>query len=391
MKTISHVLACLTLITTAHTGLAALAIPSDGSDGALEITANTTIDLSQAVTGAWDANNGANAGKGIYDASKWAVVFKYSSVTIQAGATLTFANHPSRAPVVWLVSGDVTIAGKISVDGKAGTSTAPLRFEPTQPGPGGFRGGVSADGGLVQGTGFGLGGAWNDNGQYGPGQARSYGNGRIVPLLGGSGGSGNGNSAGGSGGGAILIAASGRITVSGGASVTANGGIVGSGPSGSGGGIRLVADEIVGSGFISATGGNAGRIRLEGNSVSTSLISNPAAPAGIPEPLVIWPPASAATARIISISGAAVPEDPRADLTTSSDVQVASTSPVTILIETKNFPPSGTVNLYVKPRHGLQTTYPAILVSGDAATAVWKVEKAVPVGYCTLQARAIAQ
>ena len=78
-----------------------LTIPgADGSDDALNVTVSTNIDLSLAVTGAWDANNAANAGKGIYDASKWAVVFKYSSVNIAPGATVTFSNHPSRAPVV---------------------------------------------------------------------------------------------------------------------------------------------------------------------------------------------------------------------------------------------------------------------------------------------------
>jgi len=97
---------------------AALNVPSDGSDGVLNITANTEIDLSQAVTGTWSDNNSANAGKGIYDPVKWAVVFKYSNVNIAAGATVTFKNHPSRAPVVWLVSDDATIDGEINLDGQ---------------------------------------------------------------------------------------------------------------------------------------------------------------------------------------------------------------------------------------------------------------------------------
>ena len=37
---------------------------ADGSDGVLNITADTVIDLSQAVTANWDANNSANAGQG---------------------------------------------------------------------------------------------------------------------------------------------------------------------------------------------------------------------------------------------------------------------------------------------------------------------------------------
>jgi len=91
------------------------------------------------VTGSWDANNSANAGKGIYDAAKWAVVFKYTSVTIDAGATLTFTNHASRAPVVWLVSGNVTIAGNVRLNGASAVASPGL----AEPGPGGFRGGMS--------------------------------------------------------------------------------------------------------------------------------------------------------------------------------------------------------------------------------------------------------
>ena len=56
---------------------AAIVVPgANGTDGALAITADMVIDLSLAPTGAWDNDNTANAGKGVYDAAKWAVVFK---------------------------------------------------------------------------------------------------------------------------------------------------------------------------------------------------------------------------------------------------------------------------------------------------------------------------
>ena len=112
MKTTRHLIRLplvLALLATLHASGAIVIPGADGSDGALNITANTVIDLSQAVTGAWDANNSANVGKGVYDPAKWAVVFKYASVTVATGATVTFTNHPSRAPVVWLVSGNATI------------------------------------------------------------------------------------------------------------------------------------------------------------------------------------------------------------------------------------------------------------------------------------------
>ncbi|WP_372845321.1 hypothetical protein [Pontiella sp.] len=132
---------------------AAITVPgADGSDGALLITENTVIDLSLATTGEWDD---AGAGNGVYDSNKWAVVFKYSSVVVSNGATLTFANHPSRAPVVWLVSGDVTIDGSLNLNGQS-HQTAPVHAEP---GPGGFRGGAGTySSGAYAGAGFGIGG-----------------------------------------------------------------------------------------------------------------------------------------------------------------------------------------------------------------------------------------
>ena len=71
---------------------------ANGTDGVLVVGTDTVIDLSKAVTAAWNSDNSANVGKGVYDASKWAVVFKYSDVNILSNATVTFKNHPSRAP-----------------------------------------------------------------------------------------------------------------------------------------------------------------------------------------------------------------------------------------------------------------------------------------------------
>ena len=119
---------------------ALLPIPSDGSDGAFNPTSNIEIDLTQAVTGTWSNNNSANAGKGIYDANKWAIVFKYSSVNIPLGVTVTFKNHDTHAPVVWLVSGNVTIAGTVNLNAGPRISDVIGALTPAEPGPGGFRG-----------------------------------------------------------------------------------------------------------------------------------------------------------------------------------------------------------------------------------------------------------
>jgi plastocyanin len=196
MKPLPHAeaFAALLLATFLPSASAQLTIPSDGSDGALIVTNDTVIDLSKAVTGAWNAANSANAGKGIYDSNKWAVVFKYSSVSIAEGATVTFANHASRAPVVWLVRSNVTVAGTLSLDGQRDVDAPGL----AEPGPGGFRGGQGNFGaGLGAGAGFGPGGgipgSWGYSGGYGAKEQYSgeaYGNPSLLPLIGGSGGGG---------------------------------------------------------------------------------------------------------------------------------------------------------------------------------------------------------
>jgi hypothetical protein len=161
---------------------------ADGSDGVLNITANTTIDLSQAVAANWNAPS-PQAGKGVYDATKWAVVFKYSSVNIASGATLAFKNNASRAPVVWLVNGNVTISGTISLNGAQGTAST---LGPSEPGPGGYRGGSPVlSGTLPLGYGFGPGGSltYSTGGSYatkgeGTTPGEPYGNTVLLPLLG---------------------------------------------------------------------------------------------------------------------------------------------------------------------------------------------------------------
>ena len=84
----------LSLAAFVPAGQAQLTIPyADGSDGALNITANTVIDLSQAVTGVW-TNTSGSPGNGIYDPTQWAVVFKYSSVSHFHPHELYSNNYP---------------------------------------------------------------------------------------------------------------------------------------------------------------------------------------------------------------------------------------------------------------------------------------------------------
>ena len=146
MKNLLGISLALALASAVITSQAQINVGSDGSDGPLILTTNDLetatrlIDLREARTANWTEDNSTHEGKGIYDPEKWAVVFKYSSVHIGPGVTVIFTNHPSRAPVVWLVQSNVTIEGTVSVNGRDGVNTFPAALVPTEPGPGGFRG-----------------------------------------------------------------------------------------------------------------------------------------------------------------------------------------------------------------------------------------------------------
>ena len=117
-----------------------ITIPSDGSDGPFSPATDIEVDLTQAIPGVWsDDNAGADIGKGIYDKDQWAIVFEYSSVNIPEDVTVTFKNHPSNPPVIWLVSGDVTIDGTLSLEGESEFDSGLSALNPNNGGPGGFR------------------------------------------------------------------------------------------------------------------------------------------------------------------------------------------------------------------------------------------------------------
>ena len=229
---------CLAAIGLVVPARADIVVPgADGSDGAFNPTdPNTVIDLSLAPTGTWNGTN-QSPGHGVYDPDKWAVVFRYSSVNIPSNVTVTFVNHPSRAPVVWLVSGNVTIIGVISLNGQNGHPNG-VGYYRSEPGPGGFRGGrgwIVGGGDGASSAGFGPGGTsffsfsgctlWPSGASYGtlggqgnngtPAPLPTYGLPWLLPLLGGSGGGGAGffscpqygsSSGGGAGGGAMMVA-----------------------------------------------------------------------------------------------------------------------------------------------------------------------------------------
>lgn len=397
----------LAVLFTTAPAWAQIDVGSDGSDGVFNPTTSDTIDLALAALGDWDS---PGSGAGVYDSTMWAVVFKYSSVDIPAGVDIHFRNHPSGAPVVWLVDGDATIAGGVYLDGEDGTGGSGI---PAEPGPGGFHGGrayfsSSSPGGGGGGPG---GGPYPSGaGSYGTVEdanaGSTYGNASLLPLIGGSGGAADNvaNQAGGAGGGAMLIAANDTIRVTG--TISARGGTGNStvyvnAGSGSGGGIRLIADGVVSTGVLDATGpsgtygkgqGGAGRIRVEGNALSV----NPTTPnftmhvplgAGDPE---IWPASDAPTIQILTIDGVSVPGDPEEELLSPpGDVNLSAQGPVSVTLSAANVSTSSTVGLRVVPVSGDDFFVTATLTGGDNLISTWAatIDSLPPSGFASIQAR----
>lgn len=268
---------------------------SDGSNGDLNVSANIEIPLPPSG------------------------VLNYKSVTINAGATVTFTRNALNTPVVLLAQGDVVLNGIIDV---SGSNSRPDIPDGGLPGPGGFDGGKPGFGAVPPGDGFGPGGGKGGTtkntdalsaggGAYGsrPGgllndnDGQTYGNGLLIPLIGGSGGGGmvgTPGRGGGGGGGAILIASSTKIQIAQGGQINARGGGARNSDGnlfnpGSGGGIRLVAPVVSGNGELVVIGGNYdhagdGRIRIDTqNRIGLALRLTPLSAATVGSTLLINP------------------------------------------------------------------------------------------------------
>ncbi len=445
MKSLMHVSpvglkrSVLALVALSGLRLCALDIPyaNKGVDGVFHPTGGQyVVDLSKAVTGRWDDPQSAPLepggwGVGIYDPEKWAVVFRFSSVTVPAGTTVTFKNHPSRAPVVWLVDGDVTIQGDVDLDGAPGDRDVD-RIVLSEPGPGGFRGGDYSILGVAPVNGLGPGGSYgnpnrgdlgyvgNQGASYGTYGSLGwganatiplYGNSRVLPLIGGSGIGGDANNptaGGGGGGGAILIAAAGSVEIGAAGRIHANGrgAGVGANGGGTGGAIRLICERLVGGGFVEVLGGGYsghGRIRVEAHETSGMTRFRPFIWAVPPDnPVRIWPDDSAPTVRVLSVDGVAAPADPRAEVvfalsggTRPADVGLPAASSVnSVTIETLNLPTNAIVELRVVsiPTGGdirVNATLAAI-DPGNPARLTWTKDVVMPPGIHVLQVRAEA-
>lgn len=312
-------------------------------------------------------------------------VLNYTTITIPSGALVKFTKNAANTPVMMLATGDVTIAGTISVDGSPGLSgnTAAVVNAGGPGGPGGFDGGSS-----------GMRGPINNTGSYGLGPGGGIGTGigsnavsgtygapstfvGLLPLFGGSGGGGvganttNAGPSGGGGGGAIVIASTTQITVSG--TISANGGDggtrnfsdVGQAGAGSGGSIRLVAPQITNTGTIRAQGGlkaflstsptSDGRIRLEAATFGTVVATTPAASTSntlgpitaTSTPALVNLP----TLTISSVGGSAAPTPPTGSYTTADVILPGgTTNPVPVTLTAQNIPLNTTFTVRAIPQ-----------------------------------------
>lgn len=414
---------------------------STGSDGALNPTVNTEIQLPPSG------------------------VLNYTTINIPTGVTVKFKKNAANTPVHILASGDVAIAGTIDIRGQdakaVGTYGDGVLGDDGVPGiggPGGYDGGrggredmaqrpeiIRGGAGLGPGggpggveggdgcnaTGYfkhsGVGGGYSTNAlqryaiNYCGASAitifgKSYGSQLLQPLIGGSGGGGGRGgknypgSGGGGAGGAILLAASGKITLSGTIDSTGGdgGGVAGpdaggQGAGGAGGAIRLVATSITGNGALYANGGcinynnarrqycssagdngwggSAGRIRIEAEAVTYTGVSQPAYVVDKPGPVFI---ADAPSIRIASVSGQNVPANPtgNADVT----LPASTTNPIQVTFQTSNVPLGNTVLLRVVPAYGLATEVISTAISGTTAAGNATVSVTLPQGPSTLQA-----
>jgi hypothetical protein len=369
---------------------------STGSDGALNFNTPGVVVFDPVALGLDPAGDN---------------IFNFTTINIAAGVTVQLtASKLREKSVVWLASGAVTIAGILNLSGangyEAGSSSV-LRV-PAQPGPGGFPGGVGQSDSSPAQAGAGPGGGnCCGNASYATG-IKAYGNSLLVPLRGGSGGSGDNvlnGGGGGAGGGAIQIVSSTSITVTGsilangGAPIGSNGAIYGaeSGYFGSGGAIHLEAPVISGTGLIEALGYGQldnparsdvgdGWIRVDS---TTNSFTGKFLPAAIDGPLFNVPlPTAVPTVAITSINGTVVPAVPTGSFQ-APDVTINNAAAVPIALAATNIPLGTVVSLIVSSETGADQTVAASPLAGTVASSTATANIVWPLGVSRVFIRAI--
>ncbi|MCC6622884.1 MAG: hypothetical protein IT385_16615 [Deltaproteobacteria bacterium] len=355
-------------------------------------------------------------------------VLHFTTIDIPEGVTVTFVRNADNTPVYLLASDDVTIDGVVDVSGRAPVSSAGLGGVSTIGGiggPGGSDGGCLNDPANWGEWGLGPGGAVSpqiSGGHLTPSGAaslieggsasiqsgavnnpRPYGASGYMPLHAGSGGGsalgyfGQNPGAGGGGGGGIVIASSGRITVSG--EVRADGGAGGGAASyGSGGFIRLAAAEVEGTGKLYARGSRAtcnasahhipgcsgdGLIRIEAYDILGTL-GTTAVPAPFyaePQPAVPYPSSDRPILRIAKAHG----KVPYRGALVGHAIQTPGVAlptgvAVAIELEAQNVPPGYVAQVYINAVGQQRITVTSTPFVGTWEQSTATAEVTVPAG-----------
>lgn len=395
---------------------------SDESDGMLVFTQTGTIEFDPA-TSAGRVLDPDGDGE-----------YHFTSVHIGPDTVVEMrADKMGNKPVIWRVSGNVTIEGTLDLDGELGHSSTDIHL-PSVPGPGGFQGGAGSTstktaeigsgpgGGRIDGDSYnsGAGGSHANTGQYNE-TDKIYGNAYLIPLVGGSGGAGGNltsyGAGGGAGGGAIMIVSDTRITVEGTVSAVGGGGgastyykdncsyntcnyTYGRGGSGTGGTIRLIAPTIVGSGVLNVSGGagarratdssgsgdyrgpsgSSGRVRVEAfDNQFTGTVTNTGS-ATFSTPGLVFSPSAAPKLEVVSVAGQALPDSPKA-LFDPADLELSEDGEVDIILKGYNIPLGATVKLRLANEVGGVQNLSASLYSGSLAESTATIRTTLPHGF----------
>lgn len=263
---------------------------SDGSAGDILVAAGTSLEYPLPADG----------------------VIHATSVTVEAGATLTFTPNAANTPVYLLSTGPVLVEGAIDLDGDEVSTPSGGAG-----GPGGYGGGYNASPSPGYGQGP-YGGIGSTAGTSLRTASRAPYVASLLTLIGGSGGGGSsatfaGACGGTGGGGAILVASEvsvtvdGRITASGGqvaASCTTSAGL------GAGGAIRVVAPVVQGAGLLTTASlaGVTGEVRVDTarpdllqGLTEENTSGTPIPLSNIGTTLYVIPPAELPRVRVVSV------------------------------------------------------------------------------------------
>jgi hypothetical protein len=209
-------------------------------------TPASTASLDITSSGSYDSLFDANCNGGVIQQSGGPslCVFRYGTISIEAGATVTFNNNtqPIGRSIALVSDGDLRVNGSIDVGAKG-----------VYDGPGGgyLTSGGGGSGNGQGGAGFktvgGAGGSTTTDGGGNNGGAQTLDPATVAPLIGGP------KSSGGGGGGITLISCRGQVNVGGMIAASGGGGI---------GGVILLGNPVPGGG-----GGAGGYVVLQGISV----------------------------------------------------------------------------------------------------------------------------